>query len=71
MNPLVFFLWNVVERLMSAQKAPAHESVEAYKERLKKTAMAIPSDVIKRAVESIQVRAKQVVAAKGGDIQRD
>jgi hypothetical protein len=71
LNPLDFFLWNEVERLMSAQKAPAHESVEAYKERLKKTAMAIPSDVIKRAVESIQVRAKQVVAAKGGDIQRD
>ena len=71
LNPLDFFLWNEVERKMGEQKAPANEKAEAYKCRLRRTAMRIPQAVIRKALNNIKTRARAVVEAKGGDIPRD
>ena len=56
---------------MDKGKSPKKESVSQYKTRLRRTAMAIPEAVIRKAVMSIKTRAKAVVEAKGGDIAAD
>ena len=71
LNPLDFFVWAEVGRRMRLQKAPRKESAEQYKARLRRTALAIPASVIRKAVHNIRLRARQVVDADGGDIPRD
>ena len=69
--PLDFSVWTEVENRMSAQKAKPDESVEEFKARLRRTAMAIPATVIRKIVAAIPERAAAVVKAKGKDIPRD
>jgi hypothetical protein len=71
LNPLDFYVWAEVERRMGKQKEPKNESQAQYKARLRRTAMALPAAVVRKAVMSIKKRAKAVVEAKGGDISRD
>jgi hypothetical protein len=71
LNPMDFFMWSEVQRRMDKGKIPKKESVSQYKTRLRRTAMAIPEAVIRKAVMSIKTRAKAVVEAKGGDIAAD
>ena len=71
LNPLDFSIWDEVERRMAKQKDPVRETVAKYKARLRRTAMNIPTEVIKKAVASIPERAATVVLAGGGDIPRD
>ena len=71
LNPMDFFLWAEVERRMLAGKAPNSETVAQYKARLRRTAFAIPSAVIEKAVANIKSRAWAIYKADGGDIQRD
>ena len=71
LNPMDFFLWAEVERRMLAGKAPNSETVAQYKARLRRTAFAIPSAVIEKAVANIKSRALAIYKADGGDIQRD
>lgn len=71
LNPLDFFLWSEVERRLALQRTPAKETIEHFKARLRRTALAIPAPLITKAVKSIRDRARAVVAAKGGDIPRD
>ena len=71
LNPLDFFLWNEVQRRMALKKEPRNESIAGYKARLRRTALAIPEEVIHKAVVGIRTRAQAVIDAKGGDIARD
>ena len=71
LNPCDFFLWSEVQRRMALKKEPRHETVAGYKARLRRTALAIPEAVIRKAVLSIRKRAQQVFDADGGDIPRD
>jgi hypothetical protein len=68
LNPCDFFLWSEVQRRMALKKEPRHETVAGYKARLRRTALAIPEAVIRKAVLSIRKRAQQVFDADGGDI---
>ena len=71
LNPLDFFIWNEVEVRMSKTRAPTSETLEHYKARLRRCAMAIPARVIKKAVASIRDRAAAIAKENGGDIPRD
>ena len=70
LNPMDYFVWDEVQRRMD-KSAPKRESMEAFKARLRKTAMSIPADVIRKGVKCLRERARQVVDAKGRDIPRD
>lgn len=56
---------------MALKKEPRHETVAGYKARLRRTALAIPEAVIRKAVLSIRKRAQQVFDVDCGDIPRD
>lgn len=71
LNPLDYFLWNEVGHQMAQQSAPPRESVEAYKARLRKTALAIHPSVVSAAVAQMKSRAAEVVEAGGGRIRSD
>ena len=71
LNPLDFSLWDEVEGRMAAQKAPARESIEAFKARLRRTAMAIPAAVVRSMLEDIKPRTQSVYDRDGGHIPED
>ena len=71
LNPLDYFLWAEVSRRVAAHKAPRAEGAEAFKARLRRTAMAIPASVIKAAVAKMRPKAAEVVSAGGGRIKSD
>ena len=71
LNPLDFFLWAELERRMSAKTPRGSETVSRYKNRLRRTSMSIPENIIRKAVESLHRRAAAFVQAGGGDIARD
>ena len=56
---------------MKGSPKAGHESVESYKIRLRKVAMATSRAMIKRAVLSMSGRIKAIYDAKGGHIARD
>ena len=68
--PLDYYLWSEVESRMASQTV-RNESLEAYKSRLKRTAMSIPSSLIKKAIGKMKQRAAEIAAAEGGRIQSD
>ena len=70
LNPLDFSLWKAVQDRMDRNE-PAAETVDAYKRRLRRTALALPESVVTKAVKDIRVRAQMVVEAVGGDIAKD
>ena len=74
LNPLDFFVWNEVARRMNKEaidKGLKREPTEAYKIRLRRTAMSLPEDVIRKAVGSMKRRAAAIVDAKGDNITMD
>lgn len=71
LNPCDYFLWDEVERRMEAGKPKASESKDAYKARLRRVAMSIPSSVIEKGVMCMKKRCQQVWENDGGDIPRD
>ena len=71
LNPCDFFLWDEVERRMVDNKPQGKESVDAFKTRLRRTAMSIPSSVILQGVASIKERSQQIYDADGNDPARD
>lgn len=71
LNPLDYFVWAEVNRRMAGQRARVNESKDAYKKRLRQTAMGIPKSVISAAVGNLRGKAAEVVAAKGGRIRSD
>ena len=70
LNPLDFSIWAAIAARMDA-KQPPQESVAAYKLRLRRTALALPESVVKKAVMDIPVRAALVVKEQGGHIDKD
>ena len=71
LNPMDFFVRSEVERRMADGRVRGTETVAQHKARMRRTAMSIPSAVIKKAVESIKKRAAAIYANAGGDIPRD
>ena len=70
-QPDGFFLWSEVQRRMALQKEPRNETIKGYKARLRRTALAIPEAVVRKAVLDIGARAQAAIEADGGDISRD
>ena len=70
LNPLDFSLWHEIETRM-AKREPAKETVEQYKKRLRRTALAVPERVVRKAVNAIMRRARAVVKEGGGNIDMD
>ena len=52
-----------VERRMALKKAPRGETVPEYKARLRRTAMGIPEATVRKAVDCIRKRAREVIEA--------
>ena len=71
LHPLDFSIWQEIENRMAAQKVPKNETIDEYKLRLRRTAMRIPSKVIRKAVSKIPERGRLIALAKGGNIARD
>ena len=71
LNPLDFFLWDEVDRRMVANAPADVETVEAYKKRLRLTALRLPQRLVAKCVSSMPARMRAVVAAKGHSIKKD
>ena len=56
---------------MELARVTKRETEDAYKRRLRETAMKIPAAVIRKAMVNIKVRARQLIQAKGRNIPRD
>ena len=70
LNPLDFCLWSAIQDRMD-KHAPKRETIEAYKARLRRTALSLPPSLVRKAVRDIPVRAALVVKAEGGHISKD
>ena len=62
LNPMDYFVWDEVQSRMD-KNAPKRESFEAFKVRLRKTAMGIPACVIRKGVQNLRVRARHRLGA--------
>ena len=71
LNPMDYFLWAEVEKRMAANAPAGRESAAKYKARLRRTAMGIPADVIRKGVAAIKGRAQAIFEADGGNIPQD
>jgi hypothetical protein len=60
-----------IERRMTAALPRGRESVQGYKDRLRRTAMSIPAGVIRKGVQSMKKRAQAIFEADGKNIARD
>ena len=69
--PLDYSIWKLVENRMDKHTPPANETVEGYKARLKRTALRLPAELVKKVVAGIPKRAAAIVDAKGGNISLD
>jgi hypothetical protein len=56
LNPLDYFLWQEVEARMTKNRPKKLESVDTYKERLRRTALAIPESVVRKGVKNMKKR---------------
>ncbi len=71
LNPCDYALWDEIERRMAEQAAPQRETLDAFKARLRRTALAIPRGVIFNMLGSMVARTQEVYQNDGGHIQRD
>ena len=71
LNPLDFSLWQEVDNRMAVQKVPKNETVDGFKARLRRTALAIPEAVVKHMLAAIKGRAQSIYEHNGGHIPRD
>ncbi len=70
-NPLDFSIGQAVETKMLANTPKEVETVAAYKQRLRSTALRVPRAVVSEAVNKMAVRIRELKAAKGGNIPSD
>ena len=61
----------VREARMAEHTPKKRETVGAYKKRLRRTALGLPRDLVRKIVLSLPKRMRAVALAKGGDIARD
>jgi hypothetical protein len=71
LNPMDYFLWQEVEARMAKNTPKKLETVEAFKTRVRKTALGIPEAVIRKGVSSMKNRVQNCFASKGACIVRD
>ena len=71
LNPLDFSLWQNIEARMAKAEPHGKETVAAFKQRLRRVALATPTSDVRKMLEAVRVRAKAIHSAKGGDIERD
>ena len=71
LNPLDFSLWQEVSNRMAQNQPKKVESVEAYKQRLKRTALGLSSKVVTEAILSTPNKIKEVRAAGGACIRSE
>ena len=71
LNPLDYSLWLQIEKQTLEMSPKGKETVEAYKARLRVTALTFPKVAVVKAVEALPRRAQAVVDAHGGNIPRD
>ena len=69
--PLDYSIWKLVENRMDKHTPTANETVEGFKARLKRTALRLPAELVKKVVAGIPKRAAAIVDAKGGNISLD
>ena len=69
--PLDFSLWQNIERRAHMSAPKGKESVNAFKERLRRATLATPAATVRAVVAAMRSRAAMVVAAKGKDIRTD
>jgi len=58
LNPMDYFLWQEVEKRMAKNAPKRLESVQAFKARLKRTALAIPEGIMRKGVSNMKERVK-------------
>ena len=71
LNPLDYFLWSEVERRMAKHKTKPKETMAVFKQRLRRTALAIRPPVIRKAVGDMKTRAKAIYDANSHDVAVD
>ena len=71
LNPLDFSLWDAVEARVLKNAPPKPETAQAYKKRLRRIALRLPRDLVRKAVSNIPTRMRAVIAAKGHNIPKD
>jgi len=69
--PLDYSIWDLVEKAVLDKCPKKVETVEAYKARLRRTALAMPKKTVSKAVRAMVPRMRAVVKAKGQAISRD
>ena len=69
--PLDFSFWHDIEKRMTECAPKGHESVEAFKRRLRQVAMRTAKSTVVKAVTAMKKRAGDIAANKGRDIPRD
>ena len=69
--PLDFCLWEDINDRMEMNAPKGYESAVAYKTRLRREALRTSTSIVRKAVEAMRKRAKQIWEAKGKDIARD
>ena len=69
--PLDFSLWRNTKLRIDKTDPKGRETAEAYKKRLRKTALATPRAAVRKMVASIRRKAKEIWDAKGGSISSD
>jgi hypothetical protein len=71
LNPLDFGIWQAVQQRMDKQGLNGKESKEAFKARLRRTALRLSKDVVRQIALRLPRRIKAVVEAAGKDISLD
>ena len=69
--PLDFSLWQDVQRRMDASAPSGYESKEAFKKRLRRTALSTPKITVRNMVAKMRSKAKEIYDADGKDIASD
>ena len=70
-NPCDCALWDEVQRRMDGPKAPKNETADAFKCRLRRTALSIPENVVRKMLSGMVPRMEAVYQNDGGHIPRD
>ena len=71
LNPLDFSLWKDIENRVSQKKIVGTEKRADFVKRLRLTALRTPKKTVRKAMNGMKDRIKEVIEAKGGNIKRD
>ena len=71
LNPMDYFLWQEVGKRMAKNAPKRLESVQAFKARLRRTALAIPEAIVRKGVSNMKDRVKNCFANRGKHVAWD